>query len=33
MADELKEIIRLTQKVIDQTTRRVIHGDKIKSCV
>jgi IS5 family transposase len=29
MADELKEIIRLTQKVIDQTTRRVIHDESV----
>jgi len=29
MADELKEIIHLTHKVIDQTTRRVIHGESV----
>ena len=29
MADELKEILRLTQKVIDQTTRRVIHDESV----
>ena len=29
VADELKEILRLTQKVIDQTTRRVIHGETV----
>jgi IS5 family transposase len=29
LADELKEIIRLTYKVIDQTTRRVIHGESV----
>jgi IS5 family transposase len=29
MADELREILRLTQKVIDQTTRRVIHGESV----
>jgi len=32
MADELKEIIRLTDKVIDQTTRRVIHGESVPAC-
>lgn len=32
MADELKEIIRLTYKVIDQTTRRVIHGESVPAC-
>jgi len=29
MAQELKEIIQLTHKVIDQTTRRVIHGESV----
>ena len=29
MAQELKEIIYLTHKVIDQTTRRVIHGESV----
>jgi IS5 family transposase len=29
MAGELKEIIRLTHKVIDQTTRRVINGETV----
>jgi IS5 family transposase len=29
MTEELKEIIRLTYKVIDQTTRRVIHGESV----
>jgi IS5 family transposase len=29
MADELREILGLTQKVIDQTTRRVIHGESV----
>jgi IS5 family transposase len=29
LAEELKEIIRLTYKVIDQTTRRVIHGESV----
>ena len=29
MADELKEILGLTQKVIDQTTRRVIHDESV----
>jgi IS5 family transposase len=29
IAEELKEIIRLTYKVIDQTTRRVIHGESV----
>jgi len=29
MAEELKEIIRLTHKVIDQTTRRVIHDESV----
>ena len=28
-AEELKEIIRLTYKVIDQTTRRIIHGESV----
>lgn len=29
MAEELREILRLTQKVIDQTTRRVINGESV----
>ena len=29
IAEELKEIIRLTKQVIDQTTRRVIHGETV----
>jgi IS5 family transposase len=29
IAEELKEIIRLSYKVIDQTTRRVIHGESV----
>jgi IS5 family transposase len=29
IAEELKEIIRLTQQIIDQTTRRVIHGESV----
>ena len=29
MTEELREILRLTQKVIDQTTRRVIHGEYV----
>ena len=28
-AEELKEIIRLAYKVIDQTTRRIIHGESV----
>ncbi|MFC1821342.1 ISNCY family transposase [Thermodesulfobacteriota bacterium] len=32
LADELKEIIRLTHKVIDQTIRRVIHGESVPAC-
>jgi len=32
MAEELKEIIRLTYKVIDQTTRRVIHDESVPAC-
>jgi IS5 family transposase len=31
-AEELEEIIRLTHKVIDQTTRRVIHGESVPAC-
>jgi IS5 family transposase len=31
LAEELKEIIRLTYKVIDQTTRRVIHDESVPS--
>lgn len=29
MAQELKEVIRLTTRVIEQTTRRVIHGESV----
>jgi len=29
MAEELKEIIHLTHRVIEQTTRRVIHGESV----
>ena len=29
MADEVREILRLTQKVIEQTTRRVMHGESV----
>ena len=29
MADELKEVIDLTRKVLDQTARRVIHGESV----
>jgi hypothetical protein len=29
MAEDLKEIIRLANKVIDQTFRRVIHGKSV----
>ena len=32
MAEELKEILRLTHKVIDQTTRRVIHDESVPAC-
>jgi IS5 family transposase len=32
IAGELKEIIRLTHKVIDQTTRRVINGESVPAC-
>jgi IS5 family transposase len=32
MAEELKENIRLTYQVIDQTTRRVIHGESVPAC-
>ena len=32
IAEELKEIIRLTYKVIDQTSRRVIHGESVPAC-
>jgi IS5 family transposase len=32
MADALKEIIRLTHRVIEQTTRRVIHGESVPAC-
>jgi len=32
MAEDLREVITLTQKVIDQTTRRVIHGECVPAC-
>ena len=32
LAEELKEIIRLTYKVIDQTTRRVIYDESVPAC-
>jgi IS5 family transposase len=32
LAAGVKEIIRLTYKVIDQTTRRVIHGESVPAC-
>jgi len=32
LAEALKETIRLTYKVIDQTTRRVIHGESVPAC-
>jgi len=32
IAGELKEIIRLTHKVIDQTTRRVLNGESVPAC-
>jgi IS5 family transposase len=32
IADELKEVIRLTYKVIDQTTRRLIHDESVPAC-
>jgi IS5 family transposase len=32
MAEELKENIRLTCQVIDQTSRRVIHGESVPAC-
>jgi IS5 family transposase len=32
MAEELKEILRLTHKLIDQTTRRVIHDESVPAC-
>jgi IS5 family transposase len=32
MAEELKGTIRLTDKVIDQTTRRVIHDESVPAC-
>ena len=32
MTQELKEIIHLTHRVIDQTTRRVIHGESVPAC-
>ena len=31
-AEDFKEVVRLTHKVIDQTTRRVIHGESVPSC-
>jgi len=32
IAEDLNEVIRLTYRVIDQTTRRVIHGESVPSC-
>jgi IS5 family transposase len=32
MAENLREIIALTQKVIDQTTRRMIDGESVAAC-
>ena len=32
MAEDVKQIIELTYKVIDQTTRRVIHGEFVPAC-
>lgn len=32
LAEALKETIRLTYKVIDQTTRRLIHGESVPAC-
>ena len=32
MAEDLQQVITLTQKVIDQTTRRVVYGDSVAAC-
>jgi len=32
IAEELKEVIRLTDKVIDQTTRRLIYDESVPAC-
>ena len=32
IAEDFEEVVRLTHKVIDQTTRRVIHGESVPSC-
>jgi IS5 family transposase len=32
MAENLNEVIQLAYRVIDQTTRRVIHGESVPSC-
>jgi len=32
VAEELKEVIRLAHAVIDQATRRVIHGESVPAC-
>jgi len=32
IAGELKEVIRLSHKVIDQTTRRVLNGESVPAC-
>jgi IS5 family transposase len=32
IAEELKGVIELTHRVIDQTTRRVIHGESVAAC-
>ena len=32
IAEELKKVIRLTHGVIEQTTRRVIHGESVPAC-
>jgi IS5 family transposase len=32
IAQELKQVIELTHKVIDQTTRRVIHDESVPAC-
>jgi len=32
MAEDLNEVIRLTYRVIDQTKRRVIHGESVPAC-
>lgn len=32
LAENLNEVVRLTHRVIDQTTRRVIHGESVPAC-